>query len=100
MVYVDCEQNRLGRMIMCHMFADTLSELHEMADRIGLRRQWFQPFSFPHYDVAKGRRAKALALGAVEVNRREGWLIRRRLKADPAFAAEWRKVVASHPQKV
>lgn len=88
-VYVDGEQNRFRRMIMCHMFADTIAELHEMAEAIGMRRAWFQPFSFPHYDVAKGRRAVAVRLGAVEVSRREGYEIRKRLRASEEFMAEW-----------
>lgn len=88
-VYVDQEQNQFRRMVMCHMFADTIAELHAMADAIGMRREWFQPLSFPHYDVAKGRRAVALRLGATEVDRRTGAAIRKRLRADPAFRAEW-----------
>lgn len=89
-VYVDQEANAFGRMIMCHMFADTIAELHDFAGSIGMRREWFQPFSFPHYDVAKGRRAAALRLGAVEVDRREGATIRKRLRQSPDFIAEWR----------
>lgn len=58
-VYVDQEENTFRRMAMCHMFADTIEKLHSMATAIGLRRAWFQPFSFPHYDVAKGRRSPA-----------------------------------------
>ena len=57
-VYVDKEENAFGRMIMCHMVADTLEELHAMADRIGMRRSWFQPRSSPHYDLSKSRRAR------------------------------------------
>lgn len=71
-VYVDTARNGLGRMVMSHMVADTLAELHAMAVVIGLRREWFQtspPASFPHYDVAQGRRAAALRLGAVELAR-------------------------------
>lgn len=90
-VYVDQEQNRFGRMIMCHMFADTIAELHYMADRIGMRREWFQPFSFPHYDVAKGRRVKAIELGAVEVDRRQGSKIRRALRNSLVFREEWKQ---------
>jgi hypothetical protein len=95
-VYVDQERNTFGRMVMCHMFADTIAELHEMAALIGMRRDWFQPFSFPHYDVALGRRAEALKLGAREVDRREGYTIRKRLRQSADFMAEW-KIEANQP---
>jgi len=58
---------------MCHMTADSLSELHDMADQIGMERKWFQAppkASHPHYDIPEDRRARALALGAVEVSPR------------------------------
>ena len=80
-VYVDGERNRFGRMIMCHMFADSLVDLHEMAQAIGMDREWFQPLSFPHYDVSLSRRAAAVAKGAIEVDRRTGCEIRRRVRA-------------------
>ena len=80
-VYVDQERNRLGRMIMCHMFADTVDELHSMAAAIGMQRAWFQPASFPHYDVSLTRRAAAPRLGAIEVDRRQGFHIRKRIRA-------------------
>lgn len=89
-VYVDQEQNSFGRMKMCHMFADTFDELHAMAGAIGMKREWFQPLSFPHYDVAKGRRALALKLGAVEVDRRGGYEIRKKLRTNPVFRERWR----------
>lgn len=69
-VYVDDARNRFGRMIMCHMVADTVSELHDMAAAIGMRQAWFQPKSFPHYDVSLSRREVAVGLGAVEVTQR------------------------------
>ena len=42
MVYVDDYNAPYGRMTMCHMMADTLEELHAMADKIGIARKWFQ----------------------------------------------------------
>lgn len=70
-VFVDSARNALGRMKMCHMIADTLAELHDMAEKIGMKREWFQEgASFPHYDVSLTRREKAVRLGAVELERR------------------------------
>lgn len=49
----------------CHMTADTLKELHDMASRIGLKRAWFQDGKMPHYDLTPARRVTALIAGAV-----------------------------------
>jgi hypothetical protein len=73
------------------MLADTLEELHAMAAAIGMKREWFQPLSFPHYDVALGRRAAAVRLGAVELERQGVAALMRRLRADPKFMNEWRE---------
>ncbi len=71
-VYLDKPAYRYGRMMMCHMIADSVAELHAMADRIGIRRQWFQcQGSTPHYDVCKSKRALAVKYGAVELNSRK-----------------------------
>lgn len=64
----------------CHMVADTLDELHSMAVHIGLRHEWYQPKSWPHYDLLRQRRVKAVARGAVELSRREFALKMRELK--------------------
>lgn len=66
-VYVDDMQAQYGRMVMCHMMADTEKELHEMADAIGVRRKWYQG---DHYDICKSKRAWAVRLGAQEVDTR------------------------------
>lgn len=59
------------RMMMCHMLADSLDELHAMADKIGVARRWFQnkPGKAPHYDICKSKRALAVKAGAVECDR-------------------------------
>ena len=74
-VYVDSFYTPFRRMKMCHMLADTEEELHEMAERIGMRRSWFQG---DHYDVSKSKRALAVAAGAREVTSREIVDVRRR----------------------
>jgi hypothetical protein len=71
-VYVDRVAIGFGRMIMCHMIADTPAELHAMADAIGVARRWFQAppkASFWHYDISKGKRAEAVAKGAIDCDR-------------------------------
>jgi hypothetical protein len=56
----------------CHMYADTLDELHTMAKRIGMQRAWFQNKpKLPHYDLVPTRRAAAVSAGAVEHTRAE-----------------------------
>ena len=70
-VYVGPSLYPFGRMIMCHMVADSLEELHTMADRIGIRRQWFQDTRHPHYDISKGKRHLAILAGAQEADERQ-----------------------------
>ncbi len=86
-VYVDKARNQFGRMIMCHMLADTVVELHDMAQRIGLKHEWFQPLSRPHYDVSKAKRAEAIKAGAVELDRRE--LVAMMRRQMPVWMAEY-----------
>lgn len=66
-VYVDDVRHRFGRMVMCHLWADTVDELHAFAAKLGLQRSWFQcppKASWEHYDISLGVKAKALAMGA------------------------------------
>jgi len=71
---------------VCHMYADTEEELHELAAKIGLKRGWFQGpprhADLPHYDLTKNKRHHAVRAGAVEkpsehmIQTRKGNLIR------------------------
>lgn len=70
-VYIDDYFAPFGRMKMCHMTSETVEELFAFADRLGLKREWFQDHRVPHFDVSKAMREKAIALGAVPV--KFGW---------------------------
>lgn len=63
-VYVD--EIRQYPKKWAHMWSNDLDELHAMADRIGLKRSWFQTKNarFPHYDITPSKRALALKYGA------------------------------------
>lgn len=86
-VYVDSERNQYRHMIMSHLVADTLDELHAMAQRLGLKRSWFQVSrsGMPHYDICQSKREQAIRFGAVEIDRRKMVeLIRRNREARAA----------------
>lgn len=76
MVYVD-ELRDYGWVLRgkrtqgCHMAADTLSELHTFALRLGLKRSWYQSKSHPHYDLTPNKRARAVKAGAKELTNGE-----------------------------
>ena len=56
----------------CHLYADSVDELHAMARLIGMKRQWFQNEDrLPHYDLVPSRRKLAVELGAVEHTREQ-----------------------------
>lgn len=78
--YVDQPLFPFRGRVMCHLWADTEAELLAMADRIGLERRWIQGHptlsqgkaraaSWLHFDIAKDRRARAIAAGAIETDR-------------------------------
>lgn len=80
-VYVDAGLYPYGRMVMCHMAADTVEELHAMADEIGLKRRWLQDSKRrPHYDICKQMRVEAVRAGAIEISSKEMVLLLRRLR--------------------
>lgn len=73
MVYVDDAKYKFGRMIMCHMIADTSSELLEMADNIGVNRKWIQKQGThqEHFDICLKKKSIAISFGAKEISRKE-----------------------------
>lgn len=54
----------------CHLIADSVAELIEFAVMIGLRPEWYQPESSPHFDLDEGSRRTALQHGAIDLDRR------------------------------
>ncbi len=68
-VYVDKLPSGWGKWSGgAHMLGSDLNELHAMADRIGLKRAWFQgDKTFAHYDLTASKRALALDAGAVPI---------------------------------
>lgn len=89
-VYVDRLMNHgwhLGPN--CHMFADTLEELHAMADKIGMKRSWFQNKpELPHYDLVASRRKKAIQFGAIDDHSCEIMILARRKGVNRIAAAK------------
>lgn len=70
----------------CHLFADTVEELHVFAAKIGMRKAWFQAHSsIAHYDLVPPRREAAIAAGAIELDRR-------------AAVLKWRKIREQAPR--
>ena len=71
-IYVDdmhlSPMGAFGRLRLCHMIADTPTELHGMAMEIRLDRRWLHG---DHYDVPDAKRALAVKYGAIEVSMRQ-----------------------------
>lgn len=90
MTYVDpllaCVPNKQWRWThSCHLFADTLEELHAFARKIGLKRQWFQDHpSLKHYDLTPKRREAAVKAGVVELSRADSVMKWRELRKKSA----------------
>lgn len=72
MVYVDnSRQERFGRE-WSHLVADSLDELHQFAAKQRFPRKWFHATAkYPHYDVTRWGRNRALSGGAIPVPKRE-----------------------------
>ena len=51
-----------------HLVGDSLEELHEFAQRVGLRREWFQDHPrHPHYDLTTWRMARKVIKAGVRL---------------------------------
>lgn len=84
-VYVDDVRHPYRRMVMCHMWADSLEELLAMADRIGVARRWLQEppkASWVHFDVCLEKKALAISAGAVLTDKYGPLEHRARLEGD------------------
>ena len=86
-IYVDpllpCVRTRYWRHDRaCHLFVDTrtdLDVLHRFAEFIELQRGWFQNHEhLPHYDLTASKRRRAVAMGAIQLDRRSAVMVFRR----------------------
>ena len=69
-VYVDGAVTLWGGRRGAHLMADTLDELHAMAERLGVPQRACQDKrSGAHYDLTEELREQAVRLGAVAISR-------------------------------
>ena len=77
-----------------HLVSDSsIEELHEFASDLGLRREWFQQKSVPHYDLTGPLYELALGRGAILVSSRE--IVRRAVRLEVKVATSY---VAAVPE--
>lgn len=77
--------------------ADCDQELHEMADKIGVNRKWWQSpekTSGSHYDIALSKKALAIQYGAIEITWKQAGAMNSRRKVTgelgkPEDAIDW-----------
>lgn len=75
MIYVDSatwKKSPTGRKSYAHMVADSLTELHEFALKIGVKKHFFHKSkTAPHYDITNEQHKVALANNALLVTSKE-----------------------------
>jgi hypothetical protein len=80
-----------------HLTGDSDEELHQFAQRLGLRRAWFQDHhrdvTRHHYDVTEPTRLRAIEAGALAVTWRQAARDRRLRRARETAAAAATEVV-------
>lgn len=71
--YVDIPRWKRGKTPSGHLIADSLEELHALAETVGIdRRKWFQEHAVvPHYTLLEYQRDAAIAAGAVPLSGRD-----------------------------
>lgn len=71
-ILVDCNPIVKGNRCWYHMTSDeSLEELFDFGDRIGLQRSWFQDDDHPHFDIVDSFRRIAIRHGARQASMRE-----------------------------
>lgn len=72
-VYVGSERIKQRDYILSVLVADTVEELHEMAEKIGAASVWFQHsgLGIPHYKLAQQLCKYAISLGATRIDEAE-----------------------------
>lgn len=79
MIYVDALEFKKpnGKKAFCHMFADSLEELHRFAEAIGRKPCWFHRSTIVHYDLDQKFREIAVAKGAIEIDTKDAIMANR-----------------------
>ena len=54
----------------CHLIGDSVEELIEFAVNMGMKAEWFQPKSSPHFDLTAQGRDLAIQNGAIPLEQR------------------------------
>jgi Protein of unknown function (DUF4031) len=82
-VYVDNSCLSWRGKSWCHLVADSITELHQFAELLGLKREWFQDQTqYPHYDVTVAVKVRALRIGALVGDKRTIISCAKRLKIE------------------
>jgi Protein of unknown function (DUF4031) len=75
MIYVDeikfYPNTNLKYKKWCHLWTDSdnIEELHLFAEKLGLKRDWFQnKKNIPHYDLVPTKRDLAIQFGAQQIS--------------------------------
>jgi hypothetical protein len=108
-VYVDDMRAPFGRMLMCHMWADTVDELLAMARKIGVQTKWIQGHptlsfgkhrnaSWVHFDVCMTKKKLAIHYGAIETDKYGPLEYTARLKGDHAKLEQIARIRAEAKQ--